>query len=120
MTLLVISHIVHFFAQAENLWQCALRSDTVVFELPDNHSIASVDGDFKIHFQDRHGDFSWYLSQNVSTLFLFHYHRKYQPLRGPGMCCLYRIWDDLHKVLRSVEVICYLIYGTESICSTTY
>jgi phosphatidylinositol-3,4,5-trisphosphate 3-phosphatase/dual-specificity protein phosphatase PTEN len=45
--------------QAEDVWLSALKSGVFVFELPDDGHAAAVDGDFKIHFQDRNVDFSW-------------------------------------------------------------
>lgn len=46
--------------QAEDVWMSTAKSGVLLFQLPDNGHVAAVDGDFKIHFQDRNVEFSWY------------------------------------------------------------
>ncbi|KAG0564540.1 hypothetical protein M758_8G115300 [Ceratodon purpureus] len=50
---------------AEDVWLSAIKSGVFLFELPDDGHAAAVDGDFKIHFQDRNVDFSCWLNTNM-------------------------------------------------------
>lgn len=47
--------------QSEDIWFAAPRKGVMVFALPGERCIADLDGDFKVHFTDRHGDFYWYV-----------------------------------------------------------
>lgn len=46
-------------AQPEDIWFSAPRKGVVVFALPGERCVADLNGDFKVHFNDRHGDFYW-------------------------------------------------------------
>lgn len=48
--------------QAEDIWFAAPRKGVMVFALPGERCIADLNGDFKVLFTDRHGDFYWYVS----------------------------------------------------------
>jgi phosphatidylinositol-3,4,5-trisphosphate 3-phosphatase/dual-specificity protein phosphatase PTEN len=43
----------------EDIWFSAPRKGVVVFALPGERCVADLNGDFKVHFNDRHGDFYW-------------------------------------------------------------
>lgn len=48
------------FVQSEDIWFNAPRKGVLVFALPGERCVADINGDFKIQFSDRHGDFYWY------------------------------------------------------------
>ena len=45
--------------QSEDIWFNAPRKGVLVFALPGERCVADINGDFKIQFSDRHGDFYW-------------------------------------------------------------
>ena len=49
-----------FSMQPEDIWFNAPRKGIMVFALPGERGLADLDGDFKVLFHDRHGDFYWY------------------------------------------------------------
>ncbi|KAJ7520031.1 hypothetical protein O6H91_20G064000 [Diphasiastrum complanatum] len=49
----------------EDFWFSAPRKGILVFALPGERCVADLNGDFKIHFQDRHGDFYCWLNTNM-------------------------------------------------------
>eukprot|EP00246_Nothoceros_aenigmaticus_P010419 TRINITY_DN26920_c0_g1_i1.p1 TRINITY_DN26920_c0_g1~~TRINITY_DN26920_c0_g1_i1.p1 ORF type:complete len:631 (-),score=123.39 TRINITY_DN26920_c0_g1_i1:369-2099(-) len=49
----------------EDFWFNAPRRGIVVFALPGERCVADLNDDFKIHFQDRHGDFYCWLNTNM-------------------------------------------------------
>lgn len=53
--------------QPEDFWISAPKKGIVVFALPGEPGLAELVGDFKIHFQDRQGDFYWFV-QNIYFL----------------------------------------------------
>ncbi|CAM6086610.1 unnamed protein product [Calypogeia fissa] len=50
---------------SEDIWFAAPRKGVMVFALPGERCIADVNGDFKVHFTDRHGDFYCWLNTNM-------------------------------------------------------
>ncbi|KAL3680800.1 hypothetical protein R1sor_023756 [Riccia sorocarpa] len=50
---------------SEDIWFAAPRKGVMVFALPGERCIADINGDFKVHFQDRHGDFYCWLNTNM-------------------------------------------------------
>lgn len=52
---------VSLWMQSEDIWFAAPRKGVMVFALPGERCIADINGDFKVHFQDRQGDFYWYV-----------------------------------------------------------
>ncbi|XP_073386395.1 uncharacterized protein [Physcomitrium patens] len=55
----------------EDLWLSAMKSGVYVLELPEDGHAAVVDGDFKVHFQNRHVDFSCWLNSNMEGNIIF-------------------------------------------------
>lgn len=49
----------------EDIWFNAPRKGIMVFALPGERGLADLDGDFKVLFQDRHGDFYCWLNTNM-------------------------------------------------------
>ncbi|CAK9863952.1 unnamed protein product [Sphagnum jensenii] len=49
----------------EDIWFSAPRKGVVVFALPGERCVADLNGDFKVHFNDRHGDFYCWLNTNM-------------------------------------------------------
>lgn len=49
----------------EDIWFNAPRKGIMVFALPGERGLADLDGDFKIFFHDRHGDFYCWLNTNM-------------------------------------------------------
>lgn len=43
----------------------------MVFALPGEPGLTELAGDFKIHFQDRHGDFYWFVHAFLLSLLSF-------------------------------------------------
>lgn len=58
--------------QPEDFWIRAQKKGIVVFALPGEPGLAELVGDFKVHFNDRQGDFYWFV--NYCSLFL---HKAY-------------------------------------------
>jgi len=52
--------------QPEDFWISAPKKGIVVFALPGEPGLTELVGDFKIHFNDRHGNFYWYVQKPVS------------------------------------------------------
>ncbi|BBN14406.1 phosphatidylinositol-3,4,5-trisphosphate 3-phosphatase and dual-specificity protein phosphatase PTEN [Marchantia polymorpha subsp. ruderalis] len=50
---------------SEDIWFAAPRKGVMVFALPGERCIADINGDFKVHFQDRQGDFYCWLNTNM-------------------------------------------------------
>ncbi|KAG6544277.1 hypothetical protein Mapa_014280 [Marchantia paleacea] len=50
---------------SEDIWFAAPRKGVMVFALPGERCIADLNGDFKVHFQDRQGDFYCWLNTNM-------------------------------------------------------
>jgi len=55
-----------FYTQPEDFWISAPKKGIVVFALPGEPGLAELEGDFKIHFNDRQGDFYWFVQKPVS------------------------------------------------------
>jgi hypothetical protein len=53
--------IVDIVGQTEDIWFSAPRKGVVVFALPGERCVTELNGDFKVHFNDRHGDFYWFV-----------------------------------------------------------
>eukprot|EP00250_Pteridium_aquilinum_P017237 c23522_g2_i1 orf=358-2364(-) len=49
----------------EDIWFNAPRKGIMVFALPGERGLADLDGDFKVLFHDRHGDFYCWLNTNM-------------------------------------------------------
>ncbi|KAH8965842.1 hypothetical protein BDL97_04G137500 [Sphagnum fallax] len=49
----------------EDIWFSAPRKGVVVFALPGERCVTELNGDFKVHFNDRHGDFYCWLNTNM-------------------------------------------------------
>ncbi|CAK9868851.1 unnamed protein product [Sphagnum jensenii] len=49
----------------EDIWFSAPRKGVVVFALPGERCVTEINGDFKVHFNDRHGDFYCWLNTNM-------------------------------------------------------
>jgi len=47
--------------QPEDFWISAPKKGIVVFALPGEPGLTELVGDFKIQFQDRQGDFYWFV-----------------------------------------------------------
>ncbi|KAG0601211.1 hypothetical protein M758_11G093000 [Ceratodon purpureus] len=50
---------------SEDIWFNAPRKGVLVFALPGERCVADINGDFKIQFSDRHGDFYCWLNTNM-------------------------------------------------------
>lgn len=49
----------------EDIWSNVPRQGMVVFTLPGERGLADLDGDFKVLFRDRHGDFYCWVNTNM-------------------------------------------------------
>ena len=58
--------------QPEDFWLNSTRKGIVVFALPREPGLTELVGDYRIHFQDRNGDFYWFVHAYLDIyLFLF-------------------------------------------------
>jgi len=55
------SWLAFLYFQPEDFWISSSKKGIAVFALPGEPGLAEVTGDLKIHFQDRHGDFYWFV-----------------------------------------------------------
>ena len=65
-------NFLHYFLQPEDFWLRAAKKGIVVFALPGEPGLTELVGDFKIHFQDRQGDFYWCVNCLGICFFLVH------------------------------------------------